>query len=77
MENFKKVFLVIVILGLMMLWIPQLAFAGYALDFDGSDDYVNCGDINDIDDKSYLTIEAWVNWQTLDRLSTIVSKRYK
>ena len=40
-----------------------------------TDDYVNCGDIDDIDGIGKLTIEAWVNWQTLDLLSTIVAKR--
>jgi hypothetical protein len=49
--------------------------AGNALDFDGTNDYVDCGDINAIDGISKLTIEAWGNWRTLDRLSTIASKR--
>ncbi len=33
----------------------------YALDFDGSDDFVNCGKVNLDGEK--ITIEAWVKWE--------------
>lgn len=32
---------------------------GKALVFDGDNDYVNCGDINDLDTPGYLTVEIW------------------
>ena len=33
---------------------------GKALDFDGSDDYVNCGSSNSLNTTEAITIEAWV-----------------
>ncbi|NOQ55625.1 MAG: hypothetical protein GQ477_02340, partial [Nanohaloarchaea archaeon] len=33
---------------------------GQALDFDGADDYVNCGNDSSLDITSAITIEAWV-----------------
>ena len=34
--------------------------AGYALSFDGSDDYVNCDDGASLDMTSSITVEAWI-----------------
>lgn len=45
------------------------------LDFDGDDDYVNCGDVDAFDNLTEFTIEAWVYWHDLTPLSTIISKR--
>jgi hypothetical protein len=45
------------------------------LDFDGNDDYVNCGDVDAFDNLTEFTIEAWVYWHDLTPLSTIISKR--
>ncbi len=45
------------------------------LDFDGDDDYVNCGDIDAFDNLTEFTIEAWVYWHNLTPLGTIISKR--
>jgi len=35
---------------------------GKALSFDGVDDYVDCGDIDDVDGASEITVTAWVKW---------------
>ena len=45
------------------------------LDFDGDDDYVNCSDVDAFDNLTEFTVEAWVYWRDLNRLSTIISKR--
>ncbi|PDH48971.1 MAG: hypothetical protein CND86_01245 [Bacteroidetes bacterium MED-G21] len=45
------------------------------LDFDGDDDYVNCGDVDAFDNLTEFTIEASVYWHDLTPLSTIISKR--
>jgi Concanavalin A-like lectin/glucanases superfamily/HYR domain/Secretion system C-terminal sorting domain len=37
----------------------------WALDFDGSNDYVNLGDINQIDGDSQITFETWVYAKTM------------
>ena len=47
---------------------------GKALDFDGSNDYVNCGDDESLELISEITIEAWVKKQELSRIETILSK---
>jgi len=35
-------------------------FAGSTLKFDGSDDFVNCGNPSTFDITSYITVEAWI-----------------
>ncbi|RLI81095.1 hypothetical protein DRP04_06875 [Archaeoglobales archaeon] len=34
-----------------------------ALRFDGIDDYVDCGDIDDVDGVREITVTAWVKWE--------------
>jgi hypothetical protein len=46
-----------------------------ALHFDGSNDFVNAGDINELDGASVFTIEAWVNFNSLGSFRSILSKR--
>lgn len=47
---------------------------GGGLDFDGSNDYLSLGDINEIDGADELTISAWVKFDTLQDYSTIFLK---
>ena len=42
-------------------------------DFDSSD-YIDCGDINDLDSASALTISAWVKCDSTSGAHVIVSK---
>jgi len=53
--------------------ITSPAFFGprYCLDFDGTNDYVNCGNSSDFNSTSVITIEAWVylhSATTFDRM---------
>jgi len=45
-------------------WQTSGAFEGpgQALNFDGTNDYVSCGDINAIDGLGTITVSAWVKW---------------
>lgn len=45
-----------------------------ALFFDGINDYVNCGDIQQIDSATELTITAWVKVEDLTRDNDIIAK---
>jgi hypothetical protein len=49
---------------------------GLALNFDGSNDYVDIGDINSIDNATALTVEAWIKPTTVtgSTVRTITSK---
>ena len=49
-------------------------YPGNALNFDGVDDYVNCGDIGALAGISQLTIETWVKVDILNNYSTFISK---
>ncbi len=54
-----------------------VAAQGYALYFDGKDDYVDCGNDNSINITSALTIEAWImplDWNTASDFSMIADK---
>ena len=42
-------------------WVASMSGYGYALDFDGSNDYLSVVDDNSLDITSALTIELWVN----------------
>ncbi|RLG23281.1 hypothetical protein DRN85_09655, partial [Methanosarcinales archaeon] len=47
-----------------------------ALDFDGANDYINCGNSTDFDITDAITISAWVKFDTLStNYQTIVAKR--
>ena len=62
-----------------MVTIPQTAHAqgaGYALSFDGTDDYVTLGDVLDFERTDPFTIEAWVSMGSLTgSMPAIVTKR--
>ncbi len=47
-----------------------------ALDFDGPNDYVNCGNDASINLTTNFTVEAWVNVPTIGIDKQIVSKGY-
>jgi hypothetical protein len=44
------------------------------LDFDGSDDNINCGDINAVNEATALTVSAWVKCLDLTRDGMILAK---
>ena len=45
-----------------------------SLDFDGTDDYVDLGDINELDGLSALTIEVWLKLHTHRAFDRIIVK---
>jgi hypothetical protein len=47
---------------------------GQALSFDGSDDYVDAGDINALDGASTFTMSAWIKQNSLLEGRSVVSK---
>ena len=49
-------------------------FGGYALDFDGNDDYVDCGTGSDLSLTTGFTLEAWVRPDSLSGIRRIVAK---
>ena len=48
---------------------------GSCLDFDGDDDYVDCGDISEVEGISTLTVAAWVKADAFTADDGIVGKR--
>lgn len=67
------------LLVVLVAWLISPAYAadtipGYALDFDGVNDYVDAGDINAVDGISALTIEVYVKFDSLASYKTIVGK---
>ncbi|MEQ8715239.1 MAG: LamG-like jellyroll fold domain-containing protein, partial [Cyclobacteriaceae bacterium] len=46
---------------------------GNTLNFAGDDDYVNLGDINDIDGQTAITFEAWINLSSFEDFDGIIS----
>ena len=59
-------------------FLSQFDFSGTgtstsSLDFDGSDDYVNCGDIDAAEGDNALTVEAWVKLSSTSQ-ETIATK---
>jgi len=78
-HNLGKVF-ALTALGVLILAIalPQMADAqgaGKALDFDGSDDYVDCGNDASLNITSAITLEAWVKFADLTQSKkSIISK---
>ena len=68
-RTMKKASLILIFTALTALAIalPQMAFAqgaGKALDFDGGNDYVDCGNDASFDITDALTVEAWVKKDT-------------
>jgi hypothetical protein len=59
MERKMKKTILVQIIMLIMLFSGSLFAQGNCLDFDGTDDYVNCGTLNL--SGSTLTMECWVN----------------
>ncbi len=47
---------------------------GKALQFDGVDDYVDCGSRDDLDNINEITIEAWIKMNSRNALSRILDK---
>jgi len=47
---------------------------GYGLKFDGSDDYVDCGNDESLNITDEITIEAWVKISSLDKYHMIATK---
>ncbi|HHE38907.1 MAG TPA: LamG domain-containing protein, partial [Candidatus Cloacimonetes bacterium] len=50
-------------------------FPGTALEFDGTDDYINCGNENSFDVGNTLTVEAWIKPADLSFRQSIFSTR--
>ena len=48
---------------------------GKALDFDGSDDYIDCGNDSSLDITDEITIEAWVKENNRVQTAKIASRR--
>jgi hypothetical protein len=53
-------------------WNPCLD--GIGLNFDGINDYINCGNDHSLDITDAITIEAWVKPNELSKIQTILSK---
>ena len=53
--------------------IVAIGKVGNALNFDGMDDYIDCGDVPNLDISNAITIEAWINTSTT-KFSIIASK---
>lgn len=49
---------------------------GYALEFDGTNDYVNLGQVANPSSLSALTLECWVNVDDLTKYNRILSQDY-
>ncbi|MGD8781553.1 MAG: FG-GAP-like repeat-containing protein, partial [Ignavibacteria bacterium] len=47
---------------------------GYALEFDGVDDYVNCGNNSILNIENQITIEAWIYYQGGESFPRIIDK---
>jgi len=46
----------------------------YSFDFDGIDDYIDCGDIAEFDDATALTLSAWIKPVNTSDVQTLISK---
>lgn len=55
-------------------WISD-AERGMVLGFDGANDFVNAGDITQINQAAELTITGWFNQTTLDQQETLFAKQ--
>jgi len=60
----------------LLLWGGSSAYAvNYSLDFDGTDDYVDLGDINALDGVSAFSINYWFNISSGDNFSFFNKRR--
>jgi len=70
--NFRKVFVILI------LTLPTVAFANdYALDFDGSNDYVSVANNAALNPTDEITVSAWIkasDWEAASYQGTIVGK---
>ena len=49
--------------------------SNYSMDFDGVDDYINCGDLTSlVDNKSKLSISYWVNFPNVTEVNRTTGK---
>ncbi|MDM8564109.1 PA14 domain-containing protein [Candidatus Halobeggiatoa sp. HSG11] len=46
-------------------WVPSGASTGYAMSFDGVDDYVEVAHSNGLETAQYVTVEAWIKANSL------------
>ena len=57
-------------------WVSNTLFGqDYALDFDGSNDYVIVSDDNSLDNDNYITISMWINAESITNKDCLISKR--
>jgi len=62
--------------GSESIWNSSSMYGDYALDFDGTDDYVDCGNDMSLNPTDAITIEAWVRVDTLPASSDkIINKQ--
>jgi hypothetical protein len=54
---------------------PTIGKLGQALEFDGSDDYVNAGDVDAVDDLTSMTISGWYKFDTTPNDVHLIDKR--
>ena len=54
---------------------PPVAGFGKALDFDGTDDIVDCGDVAALNGINEYTVETWVKFAAFLHYGTVFSKR--
>jgi len=55
--------------------LSTLGKIGSALTFNGSSDYINCGNASSLDITSSISVSAWVRFNSLPNYQTIVTKR--
>ena len=56
-------------------WVSNALFGqNYALDFDGSNDYIIVSDDNSLDNDNYITISMWINAETITNKDCLISK---
>ena len=57
-------------------WVSNTLFGqDYALDFDGSNDYIIISDDNSLDNDNYITISMWINAGSITNKDCLISKR--
>jgi len=49
---------------------------GYTLNFDGTDDYVDCGDNLEFTNGETITISVWINPDNISNGEEVVAKKY-
>ncbi|MCH7724630.1 MAG: T9SS type A sorting domain-containing protein [Bacteroidetes bacterium] len=48
--------------------------AGYALDFDGTDDFIDCGNSSSVNITEFITLEAWIKSDKFEATQSIIKK---